>query len=131
MSEIAEVVEFEISSDCSCVEFDEDENESQSAECWGCNLDDIDTFKEIVYKPWLEANGWHDDTTIYVESLNMNWNHVAGWTNAKASEIIEALKLNGDYTLRYTLEGKDLTCVRSSHDEMGALFTFSKAQEEE
>jgi hypothetical protein len=130
MSEIAEVVKFEISSECSCVEFDEDENESQSSECWGCYKDEVDNFKHEILKPWLEANNWDEDTIILVQSLNMNWNHVAGWTNARASEVIEALTLNGDYTLRYTLEGKELTCVRSSHDEMGAKFTFTKAQED-
>jgi hypothetical protein len=61
----------------------------------------------------------------------MNWNKVAGWTNIRASEAIDCLTLNGDFTLRYELDGKDLTCVRSSHDEYGALFTFSKAQDTE
>jgi hypothetical protein len=131
MSEIVEVVKFEISSECTCVEFDEDENESQSSECWGCFDDDTLNFKYEILNPWLEANGWDEDTIILVQSLNMNWNKVAGWTNARAKEVVEALTLNGDFTLRYKLEGKELTCVRSSHDEMGALFTFTKAQEED
>lgn len=131
MSEILEVKKFEISSECSCVEFDEDENESQSSDCWGCFDDDLDNFKYEILNPWLEANGWDEDTVILVQSLNMNWNKVAGWTNARASEVVKALTLNGDFTLRYTLEGKDLTCVRSSHDELGAEFTFTYAKENE
>ena len=125
------VVEFEITSDCSCVEFDENENEFQSSDCWGCYDDDKDNFKYEILKPWLEANGWDEDTVVHVFSGNMNWNRVTGWTNIRASEAIDCLTLNGDFTLRYKLDGKDLTCVRSSHDEMGALFTFSEVQETE
>lgn len=129
--EIVEVKKFEITSECTCVEFDEDENESQSSECWGCFDDDLSNFEYEILRPWLDANGWDHDTIILVQSLNMNWNHVAGWTNARASEVVDALKLNGDFILRYTLDGKDLTCVRSSHDELGAAFTFTKGQDED
>jgi hypothetical protein len=131
MSEVLEIKNFEISSECSCVEFDEDENESQSSECWGCFDDDLSNFRYEILNPWLEANGWDEDTIILVQGLGMHWNHVAGWTNARASEVVDALKLNGDFTLRYKLEGKTLTCVRSSHDELGAEFTFTYANENE
>lgn len=129
MTEVSEVVKFEISSECTCVEFDEDENEFQSSDCWGCFDDDTLNFKHEILNPWLEANGWDEDTVIYVFSGNMNWNKVAGWTNIRAKEVVDCLTLNGDFTLRFTLEGKDLTCVRSSHDELGAKFTFTYAKE--
>lgn len=131
MAETLEVKKFEISSECTCVEFDEDENEMQSSECWNCYQDEVDNFKYEILNPWVEANGWNEDTVILVQSKNMNWDKVAGWTNARASEVIDALTLNGEFILRYTLEGKTLTCVRSSHDELGALFTFTKAQEQD
>lgn len=123
------LVEFEITSDCICHECDDETGDfTSSVECFGCFDDEKDNFKYEVLNPWLEANGWTEDTVVYVYSGNMNWNSVAGWTNIRASEVIDCLTLNGDFTLRYKLDGKDLTCVRSSHDELGALFTFSEAQ---
>ncbi|NBV01206.1 MAG: hypothetical protein EBS31_07210 [Burkholderiaceae bacterium] len=131
VAEVVEVIEFEMTSECTCEVFDEDTDSSYpSAECFGCWDDDKDNFRFAVVNPWLERNGWDDDTLIYVFSGNMNWNRVAGWTNIRASEVIDALTLRGDFRLRYKLDGKQLTCVRSSHDEMGALFTFSKAEED-
>ena len=129
MEKVLEIREFEISSDCSCEYYDEDTDTSvTSDECFGCFTDDKDNFKYEILQPWLEANGWDEDTVVYVFSGNMNWNRVAGWTNVYAREAIDCLTLKGDFTLRYKLEGKQLTCVRSGHDEHGALFTFSEAQ---
>ena len=123
------IVEFELTSDCSCETYDEDtDTSSPSNECFGCWEDEKDNFKYEIMNPWLEANGWDTDSLVYVFSGNMNWNKVAGWTNIYASQVIDCLTLNGDFTLRYKLDGKDLTCVRSSHDEFGALFTFSKGE---
>lgn len=131
MEKVITTREFEISSDCSCEHYDEDtDTSSPSDECFGCFSDDKENFKYEILAPWLEANGWDEDTVVYVFSANMNWNRVAGWTNVYAREAIDCLTLNGDFTLRYKLDGKDLTCVRSSHDEHGALFTFSEAQKD-
>lgn len=132
METVSNVVEFELTSDCTCESWDEDtDTSSPSDECFGCWTDDKLNFKYEILKPWLEANGWDEDTVIYVFSGNMNWNKVAGWTNIRASEVVDCLTLNGDFTLRFKLENDTLTCVRSSHDEMGALFTFSKAEEQD
>lgn len=132
METVSNVVEFELTSDCTCESWDEDtDTSSPSDECFGCWTDDKLNFKYEILKPWLEANGWDEDTVIYVFSGNMNWNKVAGWTNVRASEVVDCLTLNGDFTLRFKLENDTLTCVRSSHDEMGALFTFSKAEEQD
>lgn len=132
METVSNVVEFEMTSDCTCETWDEDtDTSSPSDECFGCWTDDKLNFKYEILKPWLDANGWDEDTIIYVFSGNMNWNKVAGWTNVRASEVVDCLTLNGDFTLRFKLENDTLTCVRSSHDEYGALFTFSKAEEQD
>lgn len=131
MTTTTEAVKFELTSDCTCEIYDEDtDTSSPSDECFGCWEDEKDNFKYTILQPWLDANGWNEDTVVYVFSGNMNWNKVAGWTNVYASQVIDCLTLNGDFTLRYKLDGKDLTCVRSSHDELGALFTFSEAQKD-
>ncbi len=130
VAEASDAIEFEMTSECSCESWDEDtDTSSPSSECFGCWDDDKDNFRFAVVNPWLERNGWDDDTLIYVYSGNMNWNRVAGWTNIRASEVLDALTLRGDFRLHYKLEGKQLTCVRSSHDELGAMFTFSLATE--
>lgn len=132
VAEASDVIEYEMTSECSCESWDDDtDTSSPSSECFGCWDDDKDNFRFAVVNPWLERNGWDNDTLIYVFSGNMNWNRVAGWTNIRASEVLDALTLRGDFRLHYKLEGKQLTCVRSSHDELGAMFTFSLATEGE
>lgn len=124
--------EFEIGSTCICEVYDEDtDTSSPSNECFDCWSDEADNFKYEVLNPWLTANGFDENTLIYVFSGNMNWNKVAGWTTVRASQVLDCVTLNADFTLRFKLEGKDLTCVRSSHDEYGALFTFAKAEDED
>lgn len=125
--------EFELTSNCTCEVFESEDSDTTrpSDECFGCWDDSVDNFGFEILSPWLKANGWDKETIVYVYSGNMNWNKVAGWTNVRAGEVIDCLTLRGDFTLRYKLNGKDLTCVRSSHDEYGALFTFSKAEEVE
>jgi hypothetical protein len=127
------VAEVELSSNCTCEDWDIDTNISTPAEsCWGCFDDAKDNFEFSVLEPWLKANGWTADTLIYVYGANMNWNRVSGWTNVRASELLDSVTLRGDFKLRFLLlEDNSLTCVRSSHDELGALFVFDKAKEDE
>lgn len=61
----------------------------------------------------------------------MTWLGRSGWATATPETLIEKLTLNGDFTLRFTLAGNTLEVVRSSHDELGALFEFEKLPEEE
>jgi hypothetical protein len=131
---VAEFAEFELGSDCTCEVFESEDSENTipSNECFGCWEDDKDNFKYEILNPWLERNGWTADTLIYVFGANMNWNRVSGWTNVRASELLDSVTLRGDFKLRFLLlEDNSLTCVRSSHDELGALFVFDKAKEAE
>lgn len=122
-----QVIKFELTSNCICEVYDEDTDTSSPSDyCYGCWTEEKENFKFCVIEPWLAANGWDSETLVLVQSLAMNWNKVAGWTSARAGEIVDTLTLNGDFTLRFELNGKDLTCVRSSHDEYGALFTITE-----
>ena len=121
------ITEFEIGSTCICETYDEDTDTSTPSDyCYGCWQDEAENFKYEILKPWLEANGFDEDTVVHVFSGNMNWNKVAGWTSVRAGEILDCLTLNADFILRFKLSDKTLTCVRSSHDEFGALFEFAK-----
>lgn len=125
------VTEFVLTSDCICEDWDEDSQTSRPADyCFGCWDTEKENFRLDILDPWLDRNDWDEDTLIYVSSQNMGWNHVAGWTNVRAGEVLDCLTLRGDFTLRFKLDGKTLTCVRSSHDELGARFTFAEAQAE-
>jgi hypothetical protein len=57
---------------------------------------------------------------------------MSGWAEATPETLIDKLTLNADFTLRFTItaDNKRLTCVRSSHDEMGAFFEFEQAPAE-
>jgi hypothetical protein len=126
-----EKIEASLDSDCTCVEFDEDENESQASECWGCWDDNLSWVTESVIYPWMEANNYHDNTPIKIVSPNLGWMRQAAFKDTYAKDVINDLTINGEFTLYFTLEGATLTCVRSSHDEMGAKFTFEARPEEE
>jgi hypothetical protein len=56
----------------------------------------------------------------------MNWNHVSGWAEATPSTILNKLTLDGDFRLTFEFDEEENTfnCIRSSHDEVGALFEF-------
>lgn len=124
-------IEANLSSECTCVEFDEDENESQASECWGCWDDSVSWVTEDVIYPWMAANNYHDNTPIKIVSPNLGWMRQSAYKDTYVKNLISDLTLNGDFTLRFTLEGDKLSCVRSSHDEYGASFEFELREEEE
>jgi hypothetical protein len=125
-----EKIEATLSSDCSCVEFDEDENESQASECWGCWDDNLSWVNESVIYPWMAANDYHEKTPIKIVSPNLGWMRRAGYKDTYVDDIVNSLTINGEFTLNFTLTGGKLECVRSSHDEMGAYFEFELREEE-
>lgn len=126
------VAEAELTSDCTCEDWDTDTDTMTPAEsCWGCFDDAKDNFQFSVLEPWLKANDWDTETLVHVFGANMNWNRVSGWTDVRASELLDSVTLNGDFKLRFVLlDDNSLICVRSSHDELGAIFVFDKARED-
>lgn len=125
-------VDATLESHCNCEYYDENDNLVPSYdECFGCWEDSVYDFENNILIPWMNANDYHDKTPIKIVSPNIGWMRVAGYCDTYAEEILDKLKINGDFTLRFTLEDGKLECVRSSHDEMGALFTFELREEEE
>lgn len=122
-----DVIEFEISTTCSCVDEMDDGEFQPSQDCYGCWDDLLEMFNWDIYKPWLEANGLDDDSNILLSWTNKNWDRRSGNTQIPAGllEDLGPLKLDGDFTLRFKLDGRELTATRSSHDEVGALFEFT------
>lgn len=136
-------IEFELSSDCICVEYDDETGDAKldeqgevvrSQECFGCYDEEKAYLQDQIIADWTNANGWETDTQLIIKGKRMTWRGVSGWATATPETLIDKLTLdNADFTLRFTLspDHKRLTCVRSSHDEYGALFEFEQAPETE
>jgi hypothetical protein len=123
MSVTTEVHKAWISTECSC---------DDEFECWGdCHEDDLGIVGMVLDR-WLIANGMdNDEPNVLIRTDRMNWNGVSGQCVVEFNDILNALKLNGDWKVEFRLDGKDLTACRYSHDEpCGALFTLTTTDEE-
>jgi hypothetical protein len=128
------VIKYELSTDCTCESYDEDTDTSSPAEvCWGeCWDDRAGNLKYEVIKPWLEANGWDEDTIVRVEGSNMTWQRRSGYAVTTPRELLDTLSFGHQYRLDFALEGKSLSLVRYSHDEpTGASFVIVQHDEED
>ena len=125
-----EKTRIELSTECSCTTLDEDDNEIESYECFGC-YDDEKAYLIEQLGLWLNANAWDDDVIIRVSFSGVSWQRVAGYGDITVSDIPEFLHLNGEFRIAFdlTADYKTLTAVRYSHDEpMGTgLITFTKS----
>jgi hypothetical protein len=126
-------VSVEVSSNCVCEDYDEETGEAVfSNDCFGCYQDSLELLKSEVVEPWLEANDFYEDTAIRISGTAIGWRRLAGYKDTTPKELVEALSLNGDYTLNFTLTGNALTVMRYSHDEpTGASFTVDVSPEQD
>jgi hypothetical protein len=126
-------VSVEVSSNCVCEDYDEETGEAVfSNDCFGCYQDSLELLKSEVVEPWLEANDFYEDTAIRISGKAIGWRRLAGYKDTTPKELVEALSLNGDYTLNFTLTGNALTVMRYSHDEpTGASFTVDVSPEQD
>ena len=127
---MTEIRELEISTDCSCVDEMDDGEFKPSQDCYGCWDDLMEMYGWDIYQPWIEANCMNEATVVVMRYANLDWDRKAGAVAFQVKELeeFEPLKINGDFTLRWKLDGKKLTVTRSSHDEYGASFEFEVTQ---
>ena len=129
VTENTEFVEVVISSDCTCVDIDEETGEERPAEtCWDCGPDSIENFNSEILDPFIERNNLDREATLKVYGKHVTWQRVSfeggGLVVGKLADGGFGT-LNGDFRLYWRLTGKDLTLRRTSHDEpMGAEFRF-------
>lgn len=125
-----------ITSDCVCYKTDEDgegvldeHGEAVPNEyCYGdCYAEQVYDFTDNILPYWLEAKAIMADSPVLINGTRMTWRSISGHAETSARGIVKALEINGDFTLRITYddESKELSVVRSSHDEMGALFEIT------
>ena len=125
---------FTLTSECVCTKFDEETGEEMVDEygdpvpsdyCHNCYEEELDVFNEFVLDEWLARNDSDRDTRIIVCSEAMNWNKVAGYASVSAKDLVDTLSINTLWSLEFTLDNKELTAVRRSHDELGAPFVVA------
>ena len=123
----------ELTSDCTCEYYDDEDNLTPSNECFGCWTDSANYFTEEVLWKYLEAHDLHNDATLRIDADNMGWDRRAGYTYTPASSLLSKLTIAGDFILRVYLspDRKTFEIVRSSHDELGARFVVTPAEESE
>lgn len=131
---VVDTIKATLESNCTCMKYDDELDEwteEPSDYCYGCWEDSVYDFTENILYPWYAANNYHDNTPIKIVSPNLGWMRQPAYKDTYAKDILDDLKINGDFTLRFYLEGNKLSCVRSSHDELGASFDFELREEEE
>lgn len=119
-----------ITTACTCTYEDDNGNETESSECFGCYEFDIDNLNYDLTE-WAKANGYEDETLIRIEATGLGWERRAGYKDVKVEEIDKALFINGEFTITYEFSAdyKTLTAVRYSHDEPTGTgeMTFTKS----
>ena len=133
MNTLENEMTMELSSNCICAYFDEEtKTEVESEVCFGdCWTDEYSYFQNEFLPLWLQANNFAEDEIIRLEGSRMTWQNVSGYMDIEANKIIEALNINGEFRLVFTLSADCLTlrARRSSHDEpMGAYFEVKKSE---
>ena len=127
--------EWELSTNCHCEYYDEQYDEYKPAnECYGCYDDDLTDIKNELLNKWLDANDYELDTPIKLVGSQMTWRGVGGYKVTTPENLVASLELmNADFTLyfRASSDHKILEIVRTSHDELGALFEIVPATQDE
>jgi hypothetical protein len=121
----------EITSECVCIKYDEfgepvlDKNGDTipADQCnYDCYTEQVFDFTETFLPMWLESKAIMADSPVRIGGSGMTWRGVGGYTDTSARGIVKALEFGNQFTLYFTLKDGDLSCVRRSHDEYGALF---------
>jgi hypothetical protein len=137
---VTEKQQFTLTNDCVCTKFDEETGEEMVDEngdpipsdyCHECYEEELEVFHEFILDEWLARNNADRDSRIIVSSEAMNWNKVSGIASVSAKNLVDTLSINTSWILRFTLDDKELTVVRSSHDELGAPFVVEIDTREE
>ena len=118
---------YEIGTECSC-EWDRQE---PYIVCHGCWEDNVELALSLIER-WVNnyaPESWEGNVSI--DGSGMGWRGVSGRAIVDMTDILPALSVSGSYRLTVTLDGGELSAVRSSHDEpCGASFRITFTNEE-
>jgi hypothetical protein len=114
-----------VTSDCTCT----NEDGKPSDECFDCWEDSVWLFKDMM-NTWRKTVGV-DWNTVRITGRSMGWRKTSGEAIVSFDKVLDTLKINGDFTLRFKHEGTVLTATRSSHDEYCAGFSFTLIKDDD
>lgn len=124
----SEVMIAELSSDCTCEDYNEESGEFEPMEyCYGDCYEMQKEDTAYVIGEWQKLNEIEEDDFILIKGRGMTWQNLEGSARTTLENLPTILTINGDYRITWTLEEetKKLTARRGSHDEpMGAYFDF-------
>jgi hypothetical protein len=122
----SEVMISEVSSDCSCEDYNEEIGEFEPMEyCYGDCYEYQQEDAKYVIGEWQKLNEIEEDDLIRINGTGIGWQSRSGYKDTDILKLHEALSFDGDFRITWTLDipNKKLTARRSSHDEpMGANF---------
>lgn len=111
----------ELDNSCTCTE----EDGSYADYCFGCWDDSKELYAEML-EDWKKAVSFSDEQVVRIDGRAMTWLRRDGYAIVDADRVLDALTINSDFRLVFTLDGAELTCIRYSHDEpTGASFSLS------
>ena len=108
--------EYTITNSCTCT----GENDEYIADCYGCWNDVLVMFNDDTKHLLDITNG-----DFFIDGLPL-WNrNVAGnFTVKNTEDLLRAITITGDWTLRYSVDSDTLYCCLSHHDvPTGRSFT--------
>jgi hypothetical protein len=123
-----------ITTECTCEVYVETEPDgthltTQPDFCMGCDEANHYWAQEVI-DVWLSRQTIQSNR-VRIHSPNMGWERLEAWKTTDVTNLIESLRLNGDYRIIFTLNDTDLLATRYSHDEpTGASFVFNLVTEE-
>jgi len=126
-----------LTTNCECMNWDDDGTTGTPADyCSGWCWDDMQQDTIHLLTEWQHLN--NNPEALKISGAGMSWQRLSGYAIVRGSagdelsqEVINSLKINGDFILRFRLDGNTLTITRSSHDEpTGATFTLQPIQED-
>jgi hypothetical protein len=114
---------------CECVDYDEQTaTESPAQWCQDYCHEDARALCWELLSDWLRIN--NNPQAVKIAGKNITWERLSGYALVMPQDILNALIINGEFTITLTLDGDKLTARRSSHDEpTGASFTITPASE--
>lgn len=105
-----------VSSDCTCADETTDEPSCFDGECYKLDKQFVE---DDLITLWLQRNDKTDADAIGVKARNLGWQHGTGQGHIEIGDLFSLLTLNGDFSLKFMLDGRDLSVIRTSHDEPG------------
>lgn len=126
--ETKELITATLTTDCQCTYYEDETGDwLESPNCDGCGqwmLEDAD----YLLDAWYTRNG--EPEAALISGTRLGWTRSNGYAIARGyvyevltKAILKKLTLDADFTLTLTLDNRQLTATRSSHDELRASFT--------